>query len=356
MKLDLRVFFSHQNFLSHARAAQDYQSILANLCHVVDDPETADVALLHYEAPNLPRLLEDIPGLQAKYLIGYCVWESDTLPLSLQRSVQMMDEIWTASSYCYNLYSRYHPRVTWVPHLIEWSNPPADKKALAELIDTSDDWFNYFTITQEDMGRKNSKGLQAAFAYVAKRVPKARLIMKTITYPIATDAKPKVEERNPSIVVIEGRLDGSILSALYDIAHVYVSAHFAEGWGLPLSDAMVLGTPVVATNYSGNLDFMTPHNSLLVNCTEERIKPQDQYYAFDGSMRWGYPHREHLERQMLNAYRMHQQGTLAQVAQQARSDVAYYNREHIADLIARRLGELDRGIKDGSVPRLGKRS
>ena len=47
-------------------------------------------------------------------------------------------------------------------------------------------------------------------------------------------------------------------------ADCYVSLHRSEGFGLTLAEAMALGKPVIATGYSGNLDFMTPETSYLV--------------------------------------------------------------------------------------------
>ena len=44
-----------------------------------------------------------------------------------------------------------------------------------------------------------------------------------------------------------------------------VSLHRSEGLGLHLAEAMWLGTPTIATRYSGNLDFMDDSNSLLVD-------------------------------------------------------------------------------------------
>ncbi|MET0272955.1 MAG: glycosyltransferase family 4 protein, partial [Phenylobacterium sp.] len=47
-------------------------------------------------------------------------------------------------------------------------------------------------------------------------------------------------------------------------ADALVSLHRAEGFGLVLAEAMALRTPVVATAFSGNLDFMDETCALLV--------------------------------------------------------------------------------------------
>jgi glycosyltransferase involved in cell wall biosynthesis len=43
----------------------------------------------------------------------------------------------------------------------------------------------------------------------------------------------------------------------------YVSLHRSEGFGLTMAEAMLLDKPVIATDYSGNLEFMTKDNSYL---------------------------------------------------------------------------------------------
>ena len=52
----------------------------------------------------------------------------------------------------------------------------------------------------------------------------------------------------------------------------YVSLHRSEGFGLTLAEAMAYGRPVIATAYSGNLDFMDEHNSYLVPFRESRSR------------------------------------------------------------------------------------
>ncbi len=45
----------------------------------------------------------------------------------------------------------------------------------------------------------------------------------------------------------------------------YVSLHRAEGFGFGMLEAMQLGRPVIATAYSGNMEFCTPDNCYLVD-------------------------------------------------------------------------------------------
>src|SRR5688572_32239647 len=47
----------------------------------------------------------------------------------------------------------------------------------------------------------------------------------------------------------------------------YVSLHRSEGLGLTMAEAMARAKPVIATGYSGNLDFMNDANSYLVPYT-----------------------------------------------------------------------------------------
>ena len=68
----------------------------------------------------------------------------------------------------------------------------------------------------------------------------------------------------PDIVVTDGVLAPGHLGASWRMADCYVSLHRSEGLGLTMAESMVLGKPVIATAYSGNLDFMTEENSFLV--------------------------------------------------------------------------------------------
>jgi glycosyltransferase involved in cell wall biosynthesis len=63
------------------------------------------------------------------------------------------------------------------------------------------------------------------------------------------------------VVHVEETLTAGEMAALYGLCDASVALHRAEGWGLPLSEAMGQGKPVIATGWSGNTDFMTAANS-----------------------------------------------------------------------------------------------
>ena len=67
----------------------------------------------------------------------------------------------------------------------------------------------------------------------------------------------------------------------------YVSLHRAEGFGYTIAEAMFYGVPVIASGYSGNLEYMTPENSFLVPCKEAFVKSADG--PFQRGSVWGEP-------------------------------------------------------------------
>jgi glycosyltransferase involved in cell wall biosynthesis len=73
-------------------------------------------------------------------------------------------------------------------------------------------------------------------------------------------------------------------------ADCYVSLHHAEGFGLTIAEAMAYGKPVIATGYSGNMEFTNANNALLVRYAVNDVAHHDDFY---GPVRWAIPDVNH---------------------------------------------------------------
>jgi glycosyltransferase involved in cell wall biosynthesis len=82
------------------------------------------------------------------------------------------------------------------------------------------------------------------------------------------------------------RTDADVLSLIAG-ADVLVSLHRAEGFGLTPAEAMALGTPVLATAWSGVLDFMDGDCALMVPA--ELVPVDDPQGIYRGRQTWAEP-------------------------------------------------------------------
>jgi len=279
-------------YMSHARVAASYRQILAATVDMTECPEDADVVILHDEPHSYPSYFERYPFLRKKYVVAYAVWEASTLPLAYVLGISLVQEVWTCSRYCLNIFRQYHPNVAIVPHIAEREGGYSAEDALyiSQLVQRAPECVYYLMIARLWDNRKNAWGLIRSFASTHDRLPKARLIVKTLDAHDHERLKT-VDER---IIPITGILSDRQINALYAATDVFVSAHRSEGWGLCISDAMVKGCLVVATNYSGPQDYLCEDNSILLPYKVVNIASNEQYGLFDKSMQWAEPDMDRL--------------------------------------------------------------
>jgi glycosyltransferase involved in cell wall biosynthesis len=132
---------------------------------------------------------------------------------------------------------------------------PADAFAFAATLDSD-----------SGLNRKNGVGLIRAFAELVRRHPRAVLVIKAnglSRHAAFERALTTIPPQN--LVLLRDYLGYADVMALYASCDAFVSLHRAEGLGLGLLEAMLLGKPVVATGWSGNMDFMDRSCSALVN-------------------------------------------------------------------------------------------
>lgn len=232
----------------------------------------AQVDLVHTN-PNLlaanPELLQPA-NLEAPLRIGYWAWELEAFPEGWEPYFSDYDEIWCPSSFAAQALAQRSPvPVIAVPHLPDWARLEAlrerrlSRKTLAERPFRFLVLFDFWSTPE----RKNPLGAIQAFqrAFPAEQPggPAVELLIKTSSasqFPEAREHLMAATAADQRIHWLHQLLSPADLDALLLSADALVSLHRSEGFGLVLADAMAIELPVIATGYSGNLDFM-PHGS-----------------------------------------------------------------------------------------------
>ncbi|HFT6599387.1 TPA: glycosyltransferase [Klebsiella oxytoca] len=83
----------------------------------------------------------------------------------------------------------------------------------------------------------------------------------------------------PLVEVIKADMSAEELKGLYESCDVLVAPGCAEGFGLPIAEAMLSGLPAIVTNWSGQLDFVNSQNSWLVDYQFTRVKTHFGLFA-----------------------------------------------------------------------------
>jgi glycosyltransferase involved in cell wall biosynthesis len=224
--------------------------------------------------------------------IGQWAWETDVLPPDWLSAFPFLDEIWAFSTFVGDNLGRLAPvPVVVIPMAVSVPAPSG-----AELTIARDDRFTFLFMFDffSTLRRKNPAGLIEAFARAFAPGEGPRLLLKTINGRLRPEAEADLRRSiapHPDIELVDAYLGPAQTAALLARADCYVSLHRSEGFGLTLAESMALGTPVIATSYSGNTDFTTPKNSYLVDWQPTRVGPDCEIYPAEGT--WAEPNLDH---------------------------------------------------------------
>ena len=122
---------------------------------------------------------------------------------------------------------------------------------------------------------------------------------------------------HPQILLLDESLDRPTLNRLLDSVDCFVSLHRSEGFGLVIAEAMARAKVVVATDWSGNTDFMNAHNALPVDY--ELVTLQADAGPYRKGERWAEPSQQDAVGKMRLV--VADAGLRASLGQRARQDV-----------------------------------
>lgn len=237
--------------------------------------------------------------LQNHYNIGLWPWELPQWPEPWEHSFHLVDEIWGISEYAANAYSKAPVPVQAVPlpvMLGEVSNKQRRHWQLPEQA--------YLFVFAFDMNstlaRKNPAGLIKAFltAFPNKTASEVGLVLKISHLKQQDPEWQKLEaliQQDTRIHLVAEELRRPDVLALYGCCDCYISLHRAEGFGRGLAEAQLLGLQLIATGYSGNMDFCSPP-TLLVEQQLSQLQPGEYFYG-DGQY-WAEPDIDHAAQLM----------------------------------------------------------
>jgi glycosyltransferase involved in cell wall biosynthesis len=261
-------------------------------------------------------------AFEDRHVIGLWWWEVAAVPERWLRAFDLVDEVWTGSRFVADVFGAVAP--VPVLHLpMPVAEPVSSQKDRAQLGLPADAFLFGFVYDYASVAaRKNPLGLIDAFAraFPAGESSGVNLVLKTLgaeRHPDEHAAVLAAAAEHPAVLVIDGHLPAPDKNALIAALDCYVSLHRSEGFGLTIAEAMLLNTPVIATDYGGSRDLATPFNALLVDARPVPIGPGNDPYPPYGE--WAEPDLEHAAAQMRAAHADPQAGRAR--AQRARTDV-----------------------------------
>jgi glycosyltransferase involved in cell wall biosynthesis len=258
-----------------------------------DEPRVGaayDTNVICANGNHLPALAHEIglEQLAAGYTVAFWAWETTAFPESWRSALHFVDEVWVESEFVRSAVAS----ATWkpvhvVPMPLEMPAPPALARKELGLPDGFVFLFSFDFLSVFE--RKNPLGLLDAFSRAFSVGEGPSLVIKCSHGGRKPSALRQVRDAaaaRPDVYVLDEHLSPAARDALMASCDCYVSLHRSEGLGLTLAEAMAYAKPVIATGYSGNLEFMDERNSYLVPCEVTRI-PHGSAYPPDGL--WATP-------------------------------------------------------------------
>ena len=267
--------------VSPLRATPDERRWPVNLVHM--NPGDLGAAT----ASGLPSLTPSRLG--GAYTIGAWAWETETgVPAAWRGHYAAYDEIWAPSRYAADAIARSAPMtVSVMPHVVEPTAPTLDRAALGLPADTCLFLFAFHACS--NVRRKNPDGVIAAYrAAFPTPSPRTMLLVKAIELSAANLARlTALADGRADIRIVNEAWSADRLASAIAACDAYVSLHRAEGFGLTMAEAMYFGRPVIATAYSGNMDYMSAETALLVPYQLSTLDEADGDY--DAGSVWAEP-------------------------------------------------------------------
>lgn len=287
---------------------------------------------------------------EGRHSIGLWFWEVSTFPGRWSASFDFVDEIWAPTEHVADAIAACSP-IPVTAARIPIEMPAVAPRPRAQLGIPNGFAFLFVFDYLSVFARKNPLAIVEAFCRAFPEEDGPSLVIKCMN---ADRDRPNHDlllaavARDDRIHLIDDYMSPEDKNSLVAVCDCYVSLHRSEGFGLTMAEAMSLGKPVIATGYSGNLDFMTPENSLLVDYRLEPIGTGAGPYPPEG--RWAEPDVEHAA-SLMQAVFDDEAAAAALGARAAESIRSTHSAAAAGDVLKERLDQIRSDWDTQSMPR-----
>ncbi len=224
--------------------------------------------------------------------IGFWQWELSTLSRNFESLPDVFDQLWTISDFtAKSISERFKREVLVVPSVIEIKESGNWRRADYGLSENKIIFLFVFD-GNSFSARKNPMGVIEAFRR-AFPPPLTDVTLLIKSYNLEdTPELVKLKEAallDSRIVLIHEHFTREKLIGLIKCCDCFVSLHRAEGFGRLIAEAMLLGKPVIVSNYSGSRQFTNPDNAYLVDGHLVPVKQCEYLLGGSDAFEWFEP-------------------------------------------------------------------
>ena len=236
--------------------------------------------------------------------IAMTVWETDTMPAQWRSTLNHTLEVWLPCDYNVRVFEpRLSKPVFKLPHATLASPESSPPEGLPRLRVQPGDFIFYGIFEWQE--RKCPAGQIAAYLRAFQEDGPHVLVLKAnpgardAAAAALSDARRRTGSSARVDLHCEAWSDAEI-AGLHARGDCYVSLHRGEGWCYPLFEAACRGTPVIATGYSGPLEYLHAGAHQLVPYSMTGV--QQPYLFYHPRMHWAEPDLDEAGRRMQWVY------------------------------------------------------
>eukprot|EP00521_Asterionellopsis_glacialis_P018455 CAMPEP_0195292718 /NCGR_PEP_ID=MMETSP0707-20130614/10694_1 /TAXON_ID=33640 /ORGANISM="Asterionellopsis glacialis, Strain CCMP134" /LENGTH=470 /DNA_ID=CAMNT_0040353257 /DNA_START=41 /DNA_END=1453 /DNA_ORIENTATION=- len=309
------VDFLEQGSIAQSQLRPDRTIVI---CHA--EPGAWSVPSPRYESGSpCPPPTND--GKEWHAVIGRTMFETDRLPNGWEERLNAVSEVWVPTHHHKEIFLKggvtkpivvvgqgIDSSITWNPSRVG----PLDWALVDPEGQCSKNDYKFLSVFKWEDRKGHDILLKAFFNVFSEPDSKACLVIVTSLYhddatQVISDmerywveaTKGKYGEfsrkRTGKVILLSG-LPTVDLVRLYKTVDACVLPSRGEGWGRPYMEAMSMGLPTIATNWSGPTEFVTDENGYLLPITGLVDANLD---AFPGH-KWAEPDGDALEKIMVN--------------------------------------------------------